>query len=265
VVSHIQKCVVLLLVLSAGTCAQQLAPAAAPDLSAILARMQQAQQQCHNQRPYTLTRSYKLFEKDPARPTAEVTARLEFLPPVTKNYEIVGSSGSGRAVGVVKHILDNEAQLARTPGVSEISPRNYRFRLMGQRTLSGAAVYELAIEPLRKDRNLVDGRVLVDAQTYRIRRVEGELAHSPSWWLKKTYVAVQYGDVEGLWLPVATDGWADVRLLGRRSMTSRQTAAAVGAISAANRTAPPPLPARGQTRRPAITTPAALGQAVPLR
>jgi len=254
----------LLLCTSVGFAQQP--PSTAPDLNCILARMQQAELQNRAQsRPYTITRSYKLFEKDPARPTAEVLAQIEYLPPGTKNFEIKDSSGSGRAVGVVKHILENEAQLTRTPQLSEISPRNYRFRLVGQRTLDGAPVYELALEPLRKDRNLIDGRALVDAQTFRLRRVEGELAKSPSWWLKKTYVAVQYGNVEGLWLPVATDGWADVRIVGRRSMTSRQTTASVGAVSAANRVTAPLVATRGRNRRPTMVNPAALGQAVPLR
>src|SRR5438132_1014946 len=83
-------------------------PANPADVDAIVTRMEQAgQQNPSHYRPYSVTREYRLYGSDPAQPSAQVTARVEFTPPGTKNYAIVKAEGAGRGQGVVRHILDN--------------------------------------------------------------------------------------------------------------------------------------------------------------
>jgi hypothetical protein len=56
-----------------------------------------------------------------------------------------------------------------------------------------------------------------------IRRVEGELAKSPSWWVKKASVVVEYGDVEGMWLQTRSVADAKMRMIGDYTMVSQNT------------------------------------------
>ena len=206
--------------------------AAAPDLDSIVTGVEQAQQESSDRaRPYTMVRDYRLYQGDPANPSSsssEVRAQVNYLPPGEKTFNIVRTTGMGRGTGVVQRILENEAQMAKKPDLSEVSRRNYAFSLQGERMLDGRKCYVLGLQPLRKETYLLKGSVLVDGETYRILQIEGEPARSPSWWLKTMHLAMTYSSLDGVWLPVSTDAVAEVRLLGSHTMTSRAVSFAAG-------------------------------------
>lgn len=239
------------------------------DLNAIVARMEQTQEQGSSRtQPYSMVRDYRIFSDGAASASSEVLARVDFLPPDRKTFAILQASGSGRGESIVNHLLENEASLTKS-GSSEISRRNYGFRLLRRELLAGNDCYVLELDPRRRDHGLISGAIWVDAQSYRIRRVEGDLVKTPSWWLKKTHVVRSYDDRGGLWLPVATEAVADVRLMGKHRLSEHEVSFNAGAVVAANRT-PAPLiatmpraPKRGGSVRPSV--PAALGAGVPLR
>ena len=79
----------------------------------------------------------------------------------------------------------------------------------------------LELLPRRIEKHLLRGDIWVDANTYLLRRFEGELAKPPSWWVRDVSVTFVYGDVGGMWLQTATEAAADVRILGRTTMVSR--------------------------------------------
>jgi len=81
--------------------------------------------------------------------------------------------------------------------------------------------YLLELLPRRKDHNLLRGRVWVDATTYLVRRIEGEPAKSPSWWLRDVRIAFGYGEVGGMWLQTASEVTVNVRIVGPHTMVSR--------------------------------------------
>ena len=223
------------------------APAAAADLNSIVAQLEQVQEQASARtHPYSAVRDYRLYSSDAANATAQVMARVDFLPPDQKTYEILQAQGSGRGESVVRRVLDSETHLTKS-GTSEISRRNYSFRLAGREGRDGHDCYVLALDPLRKDAGLIYGKAWVDAQTYRIRRVEGDLARTPSWWIKRTHIARTYDDRSGLWVPVATEAVADVRFSGRHTLSEHQVSLSAGEVVAMNR-APAPTPVA--VRRP---------------
>ena len=92
--------------------------------------------------------------------------------------------------------------------------------------------YVLGIVPKRKDKSLLRGQIWVDASTFRIRRIEGVPAKSPSFWLKNIHITLQFAQLGGMWVPVTFDAVATVRILGQytlagvniRSTESRPTA-----------------------------------------
>ncbi len=83
-----------------------------------------------------------------------------------------------------------------------------------------------------KTKTLLRGEIWVDSVTYLLHRTEGELARSPSWWLKDARVALIYGDVGGMWLQTSSESSADVRFLGRHTMLSRDVEYSMSTLAA---------------------------------
>jgi hypothetical protein len=54
-----------------------------------------------------------------------------------------------------------------------------------------------------------------------VRQIEGEIAKTPSWWLKRVHVKIEFADVEGTWLQTSMEAVADVRMVGPHTLISR--------------------------------------------
>jgi len=65
------------------------------------------------------------------------------------------------------------------------------------------------------------GNIWVDANSYLLRRTQGEPAKALCWWVRDVRVALRYGDVGGMWLQTASEATARVRILGPCTMVSR--------------------------------------------
>src|SRR5262249_38613283 len=100
---------------------------------------------------------------------------------------------------------------------------NYDFAFEGEQNLQGARCYVLLLHPKREDTSLVKGRVWVDANSFLIRKVEGEMAKSPSWWVKGVKLSVQFGEMGGVWPQPPTDAGAKVRGSGKSPGNGRPT------------------------------------------
>ena len=202
-----------------------------PDLQTIVTHLEDAQQNNPARyRPYVLTREYKFYHGEATTDAkSEVVAEVSFVPPNRKSFEILNTRGSGRGTSVVKHILESEAELAKDVTTNEVSRHNYDFALAGQAAVNGRNCYVLTLKPKRDERSLFNGKVFVDAQSYRILKLEGQPSRSPSWWLKTTYITLLFGDVDGLWLPVATNGTSELRMFGRYTLASQKIGQRVGA------------------------------------
>jgi hypothetical protein len=227
------------------------AAASPSDLDSIISRMEEvASANPSRTRPYTMTREYKIFrgdEKD--APKTEVVAEISFVPPNVKTFRIVDSEGSGRGTGVIKHILENEAELAKNVKAYEVSRSNYDFQLLGTGDLGGKRCYILGLRPKRHDHSLFDGKAWVDAEDFHILRIEGEPSKSPSFWLRKSYVTLTFADMSGLWLPASTESVAELRVFGTYELSSRAVSHQVGDVVAMN-THRPRETRRGRQLRP---------------
>jgi hypothetical protein len=118
-------------------------------------------------------------------------------------------------------MLASEAEVTKDHVSTDISVDNYDFRFLREADASGQRCYVLELLPKRRERHLLHGSIWVDANTYLLRRFEGELAKPPSWWVRDVSLTFAYGDVGGMWLQTATEAAADVRILGRSTMVSR--------------------------------------------
>jgi hypothetical protein len=214
--------VVLLATLGLGSSVQMPSPTAetkSPDLNLILQRMENVQQQDPAQsRPYEVTREYKVFHGDDKQPTSEVTAQIDFAPPDMKTYKITLARGNARGETMVRELLDRETESAKKGSSSQIRRSNYDFVVLRQENFGVAPEYVLRIVPKRKDKYLLSGQIWVDASTFRIRRIEGVPAKSPSIWIKGIHVTLQFAQLSGMWLPTSFDAIATVRFFGQYTL-----------------------------------------------
>jgi hypothetical protein len=191
-------------------------------LETTVARMSQAaiQNRTHV-RPYTVTREYELFGEKRDNAKSRVIADVTFLPPRLRNYHIQRTEGSIIGEKIVRHMLEGEAAVVKDGHSKDICQDNYSFRFLGEKVASGRRCYVLQLLPRRKDKSLLYGIIWVDADTYLIRRVEGEPAKSPSWWVRDVNCVWVYADVGGIWQPTSAEFTATVRLLGPWMMRVR--------------------------------------------
>ena len=95
-----------------------------------------------------------------------------------------------------------------------LNDANYKFSFKGADELDGHQVYVYQVKPRRKAQGLFKGRVLIDARSGSIRRAEGTLVKSPSFFLKKIEFVQDYGDFGGFSLPVRLHSVVQTRLVG---------------------------------------------------
>jgi len=193
-----------------------------PTAETIIASMAQARAENRARlRPYIVTRNYKLFGKDGSKTKSEVIADVAFVPPDSKKYTIQETNGSGLGQMIVRRMLAREAEVTKDYGATDISPNNYDFHFIREEEVSGQRCHVLELLPRRKDNNLLRGNIWVDANTYLLRRTEGQPVKAPSWWVRDVRITFVYGDVGGMWLQTASEATANVRILGRSTMVSR--------------------------------------------
>jgi len=146
---------------------------------------------------------------------SQVIAAVTYEPPAKKEYEIRQTVGSGRGEKVVRRVLDHEVDAASDWHKTSVTADNYNFQMFGREQAGDCNCYVLGITPRRDAKDLIKGKVFVDPSSFQIRRMVGELAKSPSWWVKRVNVTLNFSDVRGMWLQTSGYADADVRIVGR--------------------------------------------------
>jgi hypothetical protein len=173
------------------------------------------------QLPLRVTRQYRLVTPGGSDAGSEVVAEVDFAPP--GRYVIQSHEGSGRVEQVVKNILQHEIETARSiqkVQSTALTRQNYDFAYVGKAVLNGRSCHVLQISPKRAQPELISGRAWIDEQSFLIRRIEGTLAKSPSWWIKSVHVDLSFSTFQENWVQTTMDAVAEVRCLGTRELTS---------------------------------------------
>jgi hypothetical protein len=172
--------------------------------------------------PGQVVREYHVSTAKSISSDSAIVAEIDFAPQA--HYVIQKRYGSMRAEFVVKNVMQHELEMS----VSEqklqsaaITRRNYDFQFLGNDSLEGHQCYVLQLLPRRGQPELIRGRVWVDQQSFLIRRIEGDLAKSPSWWVKSAHVDIHFSDFRGMWLQTSWNAQADVRCFGAQELSSR--------------------------------------------
>lgn len=193
-----------------------------PDVQTIVTLMMDAQQRNKDlSRAITIKRDYQLLDKESTQ-KARVIANVTYLPPDHRQYEVESSHG-GMGEKVLRDVLDHETEKkdAKETARKEFSPDNYSFSLAGSEDLDGRKCFVLAMNPRHDDKDLLRGRVWIDAENFNIRRVEGNTAKSPSWWIRDLHILMSFSEVNGMWMRTFTQAVANVRFKGKFEMVAR--------------------------------------------
>jgi hypothetical protein len=203
--------------------AQDTAHRGTMSLNSIVEALEQAQTGVRPQVSYRVIREYRLFGADDSSANSDVVAEVDFTPPASKDYRIQKSSGSARGRQVVRRVLDHEVEAMSKDNRarSAVNRSNYDFNYIGEAILDGQPCYLLEMKPSRKEKDLVSGKVWVDKHLFFVRQIEGELAKTPSWWLRKVRVKLTFAELNGTWLQTSMEAVADVRMVGSQTLTSR--------------------------------------------
>jgi hypothetical protein len=195
------------------------------EFASVIQGLEQAQRNGRVQVPYQVIRQYQLSDGSSSHASSKIVAEVEYSPPDRETYVIQERSGSGRGEQVVRRILDHESAFAaggpKSWSAALLTRDNYSFTNLGESTLDGRSFYLLGLMPKRKEKELIAGRAWVDKQTFLIRRIEGQMAKSPSWWLKKVDVQLDFSEVSGLWLQTEARATADVRFVGTQTLQAQ--------------------------------------------
>jgi len=186
------------------------------DLNTLINRITAAQAANHGQvKDYTVVRRYTLRSGTNETSDSQVVAEVSYAPPAKKEYEIRETIGSGRGEKVVRSVLDHEVDTKSDWCTTAMTDENYQFQMLGREQSKDCNCYVLGITPRRDAKDLIKGRIYVDPVSFQIRRIAGELVKSPSWWVKRVNVTLNFSEVKGMWLQTAAYADADVRIVGR--------------------------------------------------
>ena len=203
--------------------AQQLADNGRIPINSIIEALEKAQTAVHPQVSYQIVREYRLFGARESEADSEVVAEVNFRPPSGEDYRIQRSSGSSRGPQVVQRVLKQETERVARRNQAQIALTrdNYDFRYNGEAIFDDVRCYVLELSPRRREPGLISGRVWIDEHSFLARHIEGELAKSPSWWLRKVRVKLTFANLAGAWLQSSMEAIADVRIVGTQTLTSR--------------------------------------------
>ena len=200
--------------------AQGTTPSGTLPLNSIVEALEKTQEA---QFSYQVIREYRLFGPNNSKENSDVVAEVNFEPPASTNYRIQKASGSNRGQQVVRDVLDHEVKATSSGNQARIalSSNNYDFTYIGETVLDGQPCYRLGLKPKRKENELISGEAWIDKHSFFVRQIEGEIARTPSWWLRRVRVKLVFAEVEGTWLQTSMEAVADVRIVGPHTLTSR--------------------------------------------
>lgn len=208
------------IVLSLLTAVAAVAQATQQNVNSIVDAMLKAQLENKARvKPFTVKRGYLLLDKQ-EQEKGKMVASITVLPPDAKEYQIESSSG-GMGEKILRDVLTKETEPPKDAARKELSRDNYDFKLLGEEALNGRRCYLLGLNPKREEKDLLRGKLWIDAETYNILRIEGSPVKSPSWWIHDVNILMSFAEVDGMWLRTSTHAVANVRFKGKYIMDSR--------------------------------------------
>lgn len=143
--------------------------------------------------------------------------RREYVAPKSLQFTPVRFTGDKFVKSnVITRVLQSEVQHVerQEAHLTAITSANYKFSYKGKDLVNGYPVHVYAVKPREKRPGLFKGKIYLDVSTGNMRRAEGTLVKSPSFFIKKIEFVQDYADFNGFTLPVHIHSVAKTRLVG---------------------------------------------------
>ncbi|HEV2137162.1 MAG TPA: hypothetical protein VGR47_23285 [Terracidiphilus sp.] len=196
-------------------------PSAQLSLAQIVAGIQaRSQNQNQSLRQYHALRTYAVEYHGLGALSARMQVEVTYDAAHGKSFRIVSQSGNMLLRdAVLKRAVSSEEEASKEKGATDLSPANYRFRLLGTDSINGRPTYILNVEPLKPGKFLYRGNVWVDAANFGVVKIQAAPAKNPSFWISKTTIWVTNELTDGFWLPEQTRSQTAVRMGGTATLT----------------------------------------------
>jgi hypothetical protein len=188
----------------------------APSCDEILARIESGNNRRHAQlKEYSSSLQYTLQNQRFGKQAA-VAVHMNYRLAEGESYTVLTRSGSEKLNGIIDRVLASEAgvSLPLENARHQISPANYRGRLLGTEVSAGRNCYVLGLAPKVKTRFLIVGKIWVDTESYAVVRIEGQFAASLSMLVGAPSISEEFIEVHGFWLPAHVRSVTSSFLLG---------------------------------------------------
>jgi hypothetical protein len=195
----------------------------APSADEVIARMLAREMQRETAaRGYTGIRQYDL-ENPQFTKHAHLVANVACDPDGTVHFQIVSKEGWNSGNNSLRQALQTESEVSR-PSVRPmtlINKDNYTLQMMGTALLNGRIAYVIDVAPKRQEVYLFQGKIWVDAEDYALARIEGQLAKTPSIWIRTVRFTLEYRKSGEYWFPWLSTSTSDVRIFGPTNVSIR--------------------------------------------
>ena len=150
--------------------------------------------------------------------SGEYELRRRYVAPKTLEFKPVRYSGDSFVkTNIMIRLLQSEVDhVTKEDGAqTAITSDNYKFKHKFTMSGEGHTTYVYDVKPRKKRPGLFKGRIWVDASTGALRRAEGTLVKSPSFFIKRLDFVQDYEELDGMVLPTHLHSVSKVRIIGR--------------------------------------------------
>jgi len=200
-----------------------LAPATEPlnttELFSRLAARRQWQQAHITQ--LSALRNYTV-KNDKGTTLASEAVLMEYSAPGRETFTTRAGEGS---LYIRSHVFERlmkfEADKVRTKKDQDslITPENYTLQVVGRDNVGSSECLVVRAVARREERDLFKGKIWVNEGNFAIVKVAGELAKSPSFWVKHVRFVRGYLQIGEFWLPSTEAAVSQVRIFGEETLT----------------------------------------------
>ncbi len=153
-----------------------------------------------------------------SRQRGEFELKRTYAAPRTLKFTPVRFLGDSFVkTNIIARLLQGEVtHVSKQKGAeTALNEQNYKFSFKSVEQIDDRPMYVFNVKPRKKHPGLFKGRIFLDPFTGSLRRAEGTMIKSPSWFVKKVEFVQDYDDISGFILPVRLHSVAKARIIGR--------------------------------------------------
>jgi len=170
---------------------------------------------------YTGCRVYRVAYSGLLHASAEMEVQADYQQPGPVRLTVIAASGSKL---LLHHVLDPLLQLGRgesPQGRREdiaIVPDKYRFKMLHRPRAPAQPDYVIEAMPLDRSQSWFRGTLWINSAEFAVERMEGQLTHSPSWWVTRTTIRYHAQKIGEFWLAASHQAASRVRFWGHAEL-----------------------------------------------